>query len=193
MIPSRSIRWSALACRLNETDVFLGLAAQLDDVVSSLVSSRQMVAYPLVPIRLTAADHDRTPLRVYAVRDPRIVEIDRTPTSGPREIDAGFQAVTIELRLDRAAPPQSGHDRSAADAKAAVPSPLHADGAERKPIMAFLMTVGLPEHDEDAFFNTVVTDFLAKSWMTVPSLLRELGCTSAKHIAEGSTDACPCN
>lgn len=189
---TRSIRWSALTCRLNETDVYLGLAARIDDVVSSLVDARQMVAFPLVPIRMTSADRAPTPLRVYSVRDPRIVEIDRTPSATSREVEAGFRRVTIELRLDRTASRSGSPECSAIEAKANVVTPAVPQDGDARPVMAFLMTVGLAEHEEDSFFSNVVGEFLSKSWMTVPTLLRELGCSTAEHVAEGGSDACSC-
>jgi hypothetical protein len=41
--------------------------------------------------------------------------------------------------------------------------------------MAVVMTVGLAIPEEDAFFSNVVGEFPSESWMTVPSLLHELG------------------
>lgn len=186
MTIARPIRWSALTCRLRETDVYLGLAASLDDIVSDLISARHMVAFPLKQILLTLRDARPTPLRVYAVRDRRLVSVE---PDGLAETEPGFRRVTLELHLDQV--PLAGSTRmpSAAEAKQAAHESA-ADDAASRPVMAFLMTVGLPVAEEDEFFGTVVSDFITRSWMTFPSLLRGLGCSSASHVAEGSCDSC---
>ncbi len=190
MRPSRNIRWSALTCRLHETDIYLGLAASLDDIVSELVSARRMVAFPLQSILMTAADAAATPLRVLAVRDPELLSVDPAPPGTPAP-EPGFQRVTLELKIPETALVAVVGGPSAAQAKATLPVAERPD--ERtltRPVMAFLLTVGLPTEEEDAFFMNVVRDFLSKSWMTLPSLLRQVGCTSAEHVAEGECDSC---
>jgi hypothetical protein len=191
MRPSRHVRWSALTCRLRDTDIHLGLAASLDGVFSDLVSARQMVAFPLQPVHMTVRDEQPTPLRVLAVRDPRLIEIEPDPSSTVAETEAGFRRVVLTVRLDRATPPNVDGSPSAAQAKASTERAIASAAAEVRPVMAFLLTVGLPIHEEDAFFTHVLDDFVSKSWMTFPKLLRELGCTTAEHVAEGGCDACP--
>ncbi|MBL9147875.1 MAG: hypothetical protein JNM94_04205 [Phycisphaerae bacterium] len=145
-----------------------------------------MAAFPLKQILLTLRDARPTPLRVYSVRDRRLVTVqpEGTPASEP-----GFQRVTLELNLDRVPLADTIRSASAAEAKQAADQSA-ADEAAARPVMAFLMTVGLPLHEEDEFFRTVVSEFINRSWMTFPSLLRELGCTAASEVAEGSCDSC---
>ncbi len=170
--------------------MYLGLAASLDDLICDLVSARQMVAFPLQTVLMTSADVEATPLRIFAVRDPRIVDIQREPSTVHAE--PGFQRVKLTVRLDRVTSPAKIGGPTAVEAKAPSDTSAPRSATEcPKPVMAFLMTVGLPLHEEDAFFGTVVHDFVSKSWMTFPSLLRNLGCSTAEHIAEGGCDACP--
>ena len=170
--------------------MYLGLAASLDDLICDLVSARQMVAFPLQTVLMTSADVEVTPLRIVAVRDPRIVDIRHDP--GAKHIEPGFERVKLTIRLDRVTSPSRSGDPTAVEAKAPSDAAAPRSATEMpKPVMAFLMTVGLPLHEEDAFFGTVVHDFVSKSWMTFPTLLRDLGCTTAEHIAEGGCDACP--
>lgn len=169
--------------------MYLGLAASLDDLICELVSARQMVAFPLQTVLMTSRDIETTPLRIVAVRDPRIVDIRLDPGAVP--IEPGFERVKLTIRLDRVTPPSTSGDPTAVEAKAGSGATAPRSATEiAKPVMAFLMTVGLPLHEEDAFFGTVIHDFVSKSWMTFPSLLRSLGCTTAEHIAEGGCDAC---
>lgn len=186
MTPSRQIRWSALTCRLRETDIYLGLAASLDDVVSDLVSARQMVTYPLQQILLTMSDAVTTPLRVYAVRDPSIVTV--TPCADAAS-EPGFERVWLDLNLQRARLALEAGTRSAAEEKAIV-AEASAPRVGARPVMAFLLTIGMPVAEEDQFFRTVVSDFITKSWMTFPSLLRGLGCASATEVVEGDCTSC---
>ena len=68
-------------------------------------------------------------------------------------------------------------------------SPRAAHGAKSgadntvPPVVAFLITIGLTADEEAAFFSHVVNDFLVKSWSSLPTLLRELGCTAAPEAA----------
>lgn len=195
---TRRIRWSALTCRLRGTDIYLGLAASLDDLISDLISAEHMVAFPLQEILLTVGDRERTPLRVYAVRDPSLVtvtegEVDRVLN------EPDFRRVTIELNLDAARLAATVGAPSAVDEKATVvPPSVHASipssvppslvppslqgTRASKPVIAFLLTVGLARHEEDEFFHTVLREFISKSWMTFPALLRNLGCSSASDL-----------
>ena len=66
----------------------------------------------------------------------------------------------------------------------AEPTPSH-------PVMAFLLTIGLPREREEEFYRTVVTDFLQRSWMTLPRLLKQIGCASPTQVAAGESSACP--
>jgi hypothetical protein len=43
---------------------------------------------------------------------------------------------------------------------------------------------------EDKFYRNVVNDFLQKSWMTMPSLLRDIGCMTPTQVAEGEPQPC---
>lgn len=186
MLPTRHLRWSALTCRLRETDIYLGVAASLDDAMSEVLSARAMVAFPLHSVMMTSRDSAPTPFRMYAVRDPGMVRIE--PEADAPDREPGFQRVRLTLHLHRRAGPG---ELSAAEAKARNAGVPASAARTDRPVMAFLMTIGLPISEEDAFFGTVVRDFISRSWMTFPALLRELGCTTAEHLAEGECDACP--
>lgn len=177
------ISWLAITCNLEGADVYLGLAAGMDDVLAHAIKADQMVAFPFQQIRLTTADDDNMPLRVYAVRDPAIVSV--VPLSGDPPME-GFHRVRLDFRLrgwsstDRSAP-------TAAEAKApggvAQPPP-------QAPVMAFLLTIGLLPEREDQFYRTVVKDFLARSWMTMPRLLKQIGCLTPSELASGAGTPC---
>ena len=91
----------------------------------------------------------------------------------------------------RAAPraPSLGHIPGAelvplATVGVAEPPPSH-------PMMAFLLTIGLPREREDEFYRTVVNDFLQRSWMTLPRLLKQIGCNTPMDVAAGANSTCP--
>ena len=186
MTPSTfDISWLAITCNFAGADIYLGLTAGIDDVVSHALKANQMVAFPFQSIRVATNDEKEVPLRVYAVREPAIVQVQTLPGRAPVE---GFHRVRLDFRIPLLAACTTAIP-TAAEAKCeGEPEPLPS-----KAIMAFLLTIGLPIAQEDDFYSNVVHDFLQKSWMTMPTLLREIGCMTPSQVAEGEPQECCIN
>ena len=164
--------WTALTCNLEGTDVYLGLAAARDDLALSSLDQRFIKAFPFRDISVVSGAPERVPLRVYALRDPMIVRV--TPLGSP-VIEEGFVQVRLDFDL-------SGF------ASSGQPSAEPAAGDH--PVMVFLLTIGLPLEKEEEFYGRVVNEFLDRSWMTIPRLLREVGCATADGVASGEASPC---
>lgn len=178
MTPSTlDISWLAITCNFAGADIYLGLTAGIDDVVAHALKASQMAAFPFQTIKIATNDSKEVPLRVYAVRDPAIVRVHTIPGPAPAE---GFHRVRLDFRIPLVVA-GSAANPTAAEAKCnGAPETL-----PTKAVMAFLLTIGLPIEQEDEFYSNVVNDFLQKSWMTMPSLLREIGCMTPTQVAHG--------
>lgn len=178
------LAWTALTCNLEGTDIYFGLTAGQDDLLAYLVSADRLAAFPFQQIAIATGSTEQVPLRVYAVRDPSIVRI--TPMQGATP-EPGFERVRLEFRLAQQALAKDNGTPCAAEAKAgATESPP----AASRPVIAFLLTIGLAEAREDEFYRTVVRDFLKRSWMSLPRLLHEIGCSQPAEVAEGACHRC---
>lgn len=190
----REVNWMALTCTLEGTDIYLGLAAGLDDVAAHRISAQQMVAFPYQHIRIASGDDEEVPLRVYAVRDPSIIRVEPMTELAPIE---GFTRVRLHLVYPAHANHKKGEQTAAqaksslATAKSGSPANGHVDSLSEMPVMAFLLAIGLGRAQEDDFYRIVVDDFLKRSWITIPRLLREIGCSTPREVAAGDEHACP--
>ena len=179
------ISWLAATCNLDGADIYLGLAAGMDDVVVYAMSGSQMVAFPFQHIRITVGDAEKMPLRVYAVRDASIVKVVTQPGQAPLE---GFHRVRLDFHMSRA---ERAAEQASTAAAAKASKSLAEPAPPSYPVMAFLLTIGLPREREDEFYGRVVKEFLQRSWMTLPRLLKQIGCSTPSEIAAGTSSACP--
>ncbi len=183
MTPSAfEMSWLAITCNFAGADIYLGLTAGIDDMVAHALKANQMVAFPFQSIRVATNDAIEVPLRVYSVREPAIVQVRRVTGAAPAE---GFHRVRLDFRIPMLCAGDDSTPSAAAAKNAGIPEP-----APSSAIMAFLLTIGLPIEQEDEFYNSVVNDFLHKSWMTMPALLREIGCMTPTQVAEGKPQPC---
>lgn len=144
-------------------------------MVSHLVSPERLATFPVQHIAIASGGSETIPLRVYAVRDPSLVVI--TPRAG-RSPEPGFQHVRLVFHLSTAL--REGSSPTA---------PVELRSATR-PVFAFLLTIGLPPEKEDAFYETVVRDFLTQSWMSLPRLLKEMGCADPTDLINSHGEKC---
>jgi hypothetical protein len=174
----RDLTWTAITCDLDETSLYLGLAAGLDDVVSHHLGGRQMAAYPIRLIRITSATARQVPLRIYMVRDPSVVSFDPVEEAST---EPGYVKVRIGFRLNgnRVRP----GDQTAAQAGGDEMDKFESPGA----VMAFLVVLGLPIDKERAFYQRVVEELLPHTWAALPRLLRRAGCGEPAAVADGDT------
>jgi hypothetical protein len=170
----REFTWTAMTCRLEKADIYIGLAAGLDDFCALRFPMDQVAAFPMQRIKVTSANGASMPLRFYSVRDPSIVQVQR---AGRPSREKDFEVVRLTFQM-----PKHADMPSLPHQGAAPPSPV-------EPVMGFLVTIGLQPHEEEAFFTTVVSEFLDRSWMTLPQLLREIGCADPAHM-EHVGEAC---
>lgn len=183
MTPSAfEISWLAITCSFAGADIYLGLTAGIDDMVAHALKANQMVAFPFQTIRIATNDSQEVPLRVYSVRDPAIVQVRRTAGDSPVD---GFHRVRLDFRIPMLC---AANDSMPTAAQAKCDG--FSQSSPSKSIMAFLLTIGLPIDQEDGFYGSVVNDFLHKSWMTMPALLREIGCMTSAQVAEGQSQPC---
>ena len=165
----RTITWTAEHCRHTEIEVYLGLAPGLEDnALQRTLGGDALVSHGSreVPIASNGHAGGTVPLRLYAMRDARHVRVERCQDRSSLD---GFQRVRLQFQVKEC--PRAAHGaKSGADNT--VP-----------PVVAFLITIGLTADEEAAFFSHVVNDFLVKSWSSLPTLLRELGCTAAPEAA----------
>ena len=164
--------WNALTCTLEGTDIYLGLAAARDDLSLLKMDQRALRSFPIHEISATSGSNEKIPLRVYSFRDSSIVRVSPLAGLHPEE---GFQRVRLDLDL-------SGLSTSTSAAS---------DKNSASSVMAFVLIMGLDPQAEDAFYNHVVHDFLDRAWMTVPRLLREMGCATPDELAKGEASTCP--
>ena len=170
----REFTWIAMTCRLEQTDVYIGLGAGLDDLCARRLAPEQIAAFPMQRIKVTSANGASMPLRLYSVRDPSIVQIE--PTNLP-PLEKGYAVVRLTFRLPSTPP-------------SAVSPQATGTGGEVEAVMGFLVTIGLKPDEEEEFFTTVVSEFLERTWMTVPKLLREIGCAHPTHIDDTDGETC---
>lgn len=165
--------WTALTCNLEGTDIYLGLAAARDDLALSSLDHRCIRVFPFRDINIVSGAPEKVPLRVYALRDPMIVRV--TPLASP-VIEEGFVQVRLDFDL-----------AGLVNAAQSNTEPV----IDEHPVMAFLLAIGLPQEREEEFYGRVVHEFLDRSWMTIPRLLREVGCATVEDVAGGQAAPCP--
>jgi hypothetical protein len=98
------------------------------------------------------------PLEYYAVRDPSVVRV--IPVTLP-PLPNGFRHVKLAFQFDK---PHLLQD---------AVSLGHPDGKE---IWAFVLTVGLPIPNEEAFYRRAIGDFPYQTFSDLYSRARDLGC-----------------
>lgn len=162
----REITLTAYTCRINATDVYLGLAAGLDDILAHNADANQLMALPLRRIAIANGHTTEVPLRVLAVRDSSIVNV--LPVDGPAP--EGFKRVQLRFTVGAIRKNGNGH----------ASDEFHAPGR----VMAFVLTFGLSPDQEDHFFQKLFNDLLRDSWISLPKLLHDIGCDSS-HLSEG--------
>lgn len=177
----RDITWLALTRTVQNADIYLGLAAGLDDVLVHQIRASKLVAYPLQHVRVSATDEKQLPLRVLSVRDPSIVQV--TPLPGNELRDHTFQRVRVSVSLHGSGD-STNRERTAVEEKRCADEPIDAEFSSPGNVMVFLLVVGMPQEREDDFFRRVVDDYLAKEWMTISKLLHELGGVDSQAAAE---------
>ena len=160
----RSFSWFANSCRYSDADVYLGLAPGIE--VEHLKQQSGELFYQFTERTLPISKHNGgkevIPLRVCALRDPSLCSVERTGMPGDLE---GFERVRLTF-----SPRANGHSgNGATNGHSHLIHPV-------PPVIAFLLTIGLPFEQEKHFFNGVVSEFLDQSWASFPKLLREVGC-----------------
>ena len=169
MAAHRTLRWTALTCRYGDVDVCFGLAATLDDDLAGQLYPHEMAAFPYQSIRVAKGSERRLPLRFYVVRDASIMNVRRLPGS---PLEEGYERVSLEFYIE-----ERGGEAAAPEDREHV-RPI-------EPVMAFVLTVGLSRDVEERFFNEIIKRFLQHTWMTMPRLLREVGCIDLSTPGNG--------
>jgi hypothetical protein len=169
----RTITWSANTCRYSDADVFLGIAPGMEeDALRKAFGPDVLHSFPSRAIRITSQNAPESPdtivLRLLAVRDASVVSIQ----NDSRRADVpGFRYVKLVFNSSLAAG-MDPHVPEVNEVEHSTPS-----------VIAFLLTIGLTAEQEQHFFNGVVTEFLDRSWSSLPQLLREVGCMAPSDAA----------
>jgi hypothetical protein len=178
--------WLALTCNLRGADVYFGFIAGIEDALIRRVDARQIEAHPVQSIKVASHDLHEIPLCVYAVHDETIVRVARVDAppapDGFHRVRLHFRGMARSRQVHDPSPPRS-RDESG-DGQPHRPKAL-------APVVAYLLTIGLRRDDERDFYDHVVKDFVQRSFMSMPALLQEIGCSSADDVAHG--DAMPCH
>jgi len=160
----RSFSWSAYHCNYSEAEVYIGLAPGLEDIsLRRMFGDELLRKFPGrdIPITDSAGAPREVPLRLYALRDAAMCDVESLGAAGGVE---GFHRVKLHFK-----PPKRADDHPAKDASAHSPE-------ETPKVIAFLITLGLTREQEEHFFTDIVGEFLDHSWSSLPKLLREVGC-----------------
>lgn len=160
-----------MTCILAGTELFFGLAAALDDRIITSIGEDSLIVFPLREIRIASGSSERIPMRVYSVRQRSVVTIKSHRAAAVN----GFKRVTLAFDFSRA---------KRCDAGIEIPE---------KPVMAFMVAIGLDPEKETTFFEHLTEEFLDQAWMSLPSLLQEVGCSVPDDVAEGDSSASSCS
>ena len=138
--------WSATTCGFLGAGVYLGLAPRFEHlIVARRLSARQVRLFTGSTVGI---GRGAAPLDYYAVRDPSVVRV--SPVHQPPRPN-GFRHVKLAFQFEH---------RSGAEEAVVVARPSAPCG---KPIseapVAFLLTIGLVNGQEQAFYRDVVADW----------------------------------